>query len=164
MANERVKPVKPINERWPIDFLERQLAILEGELADKERWSNKVKGNLKGSARLSSVNTDDLSIENTLSYASTGFATLLNAELAKVKLAIGKIQRDLVSKKGPHYYGRCNACEYLIPSTRLGVVAWATFCINCQKSLERPAMAQGKSGISYSARRTASHLTQRQTL
>jgi DnaK suppressor protein len=68
----------------------------------------------------------------------------INSQLAEVESReLASIEKALVRMKEGHY-GVCEACNQRIPMARLNALPYATYCIECQREIEKYGEAGGE--------------------
>ncbi|MEK7151705.1 MAG: TraR/DksA C4-type zinc finger protein [Patescibacteria group bacterium] len=139
MNKKSVPNVIVKNGRWPIGFLNSQKKALLQEQADSIRWHTQSLKNIRDLADHNIGIGDEPSDISQVAQGHAVAATELTqcaSKLLAISSSIAKISKDIKSKNGKHYYGRCTECDEFITVIRLLRSAWVEICVRCQETKE----------------------------
>lgn len=138
MPHIKVNKVIPYkNGRWPIGFLNGQLARLEAELAKRRQQSREVTKDLREPMDKFAINGNEGDCATVLHshHVSSVILEYSEKQIARMEQSREQICLDLCSKE-PCIYGRCINCAKFICSERLNANPWADRCKDCQEASE----------------------------
>jgi DnaK suppressor protein len=115
-------------------------------LARRDDLRKKLRGELANMREFRSADSSsdpaDVAFETGSDEMSSQLAEFDARELNHIDRALARLKQGT--------YGLCEACQAKIPVTRLNALPYTTYCIECQREMERyPDWAERRGGVDW---------------